>query len=243
MAECKTTETFASRSVLATVEERLAPQRAALIVVDMQNDFCAPGGYVEGIGKDVSGLATIVPALNVLLASARSAGVPVIWLTACYEEDAIPPSMIAQKRRIGTSLICCERGSWGAGFFGVSPEPGEPVFEKHTYSGFSNPGLEQHLRALDREALIFAGVQTNVCVESTLREAHSRGFDVVIVQDAVASHAAKQHQATLANVGFLFGDVVTAEAIERAWAASPAGAGAVQAHSQITDALMPSGAR
>lgn len=241
MATPEKSSAFASRSILATVEERLAPQRTALIVVDMQNDFCAPGGYIDGIGKDVSGLAAIVPPLNGLLARARRAGVPVIWLTACYEEREIPPSMIAQRRRIGASAICCERGSWGAGFFGVSPEANETVFEKHTYSGFSNPDLERHLREFGREALVFAGVQTNVCVESTLREAHSRGFDVAIVQDAVASHAAVQHQATLANVGFLLGDVVTAEAVELAWAARPAVTGGMQAHSQVPDAPLPGG--
>lgn len=243
MAECGTRDAFASRGALATVEERIAPQRAALIVVDMQNDFCAPGGYIDAIGKDVSGLAAIVPPLNVLLAQARRGGVPVVWLTACYEEHEIPPSMITQRRRIGASAVCCERGSWGAGFFGVSPEPGEAVFEKHTYSGFSNPGLEQHLRALGREAVIFAGVQTNVCVESTLREAHSRGFDVAIVQDAVASHAATQHQATLANVGFLFGDVVTAEAVAQAWGAPPMGAVVSDARSQDSDTLLNGGNR
>ncbi|AZO81922.1 MULTISPECIES: isochorismatase family cysteine hydrolase [unclassified Bosea (in: a-proteobacteria)] len=243
MAERETTEAFASRGALTTVEERVAPQRTALIVVDMQNDFCAPGGYIDGIGKDVSGLAAIVPPLNGLLAQARRVGVPVVWLTACYEEHEIPPSMITQRRRIGASAVCCERGSWGAGFFGVSPEPGEVVFEKHTYSGFSNPGLGRHLQALGREALVFAGVQTNVCVESTLREAHSRGFDVAIVQDAVASHAATQHQATLANVGFLFGDVITAEVVARAWAAPPASVVAMEEHSQVSDALLPGGNR
>lgn len=165
MAERQEIEVFASRSTLATVEERIAPNRTVLVVVDMQNDFCAPGGYIEGIGKDVSGLATIVPRLNGLLAKARSVGIPVVWLTACYEESEIPPSMIAQRRRIGANAICCARGSWGAGYFGVSPQPGEAIFEKHTYSGFSNPGLERHLRTLGCEALVFVGVQTNVCVE------------------------------------------------------------------------------
>lgn len=210
---------FASRVVLDSVAERLSPRRSALVVVDMQNDFCAPGGYIDGIGKDVSGLAAIVAPVNRLLETARRVRVPVVWLTACYEAQHIPPSMTVQKRRIGAAAVCCERGTWGAQFFGVCPAPDEAVFEKHTYSGFSNPDLGPHLSALKREALVFCGVQTNVCVESTLRDAHSRGFDVAIVDDAVGSHAEAQHRATLANVSFLFGDVVAAADLTRSWSA------------------------
>lgn len=216
---------FASRSVLPGPTERLAPDRTALVVVDMQNDFCAPGGYIaSALGKDVSGLATIVPPLEALLAAARAAGVPVVWLAASYEEELLPPSMLSQKRRLGVDAICCRRESWGADFFGVRPAEGEPAFTKHTYSGFSNLKLELHLAGLGVEALAFCGVQTNVCVESTLREAHTRGFDVAIVADAVASHAPQLHEATLANVRFLFGDVVTSSDLLAVWAARDAAA-------------------
>ena len=204
--------------------ERLAPDRTALVVVDMQNDFCAPGGYIAGaLAKDVSGLAALVSPIEALLGQARRAGVPVVWLAACYEEALLPASMVAQKRRLGVEAVCCARGSWGAEFFGVRPAAGEAIFEKHTYSGFSNPRLETHLREAGIAALVFCGVQTNVCVESTLREAHSRGFDVAIASDAVGSHAATLHEATLANVRFLFGDVLPSRAILELWQAPQAG--------------------
>lgn len=209
---------YASRTVLPGPVERLAPGRTALVVVDMQNDFCAPGGYIAGaLGKDVSGLATLVQPIAGLLAAARRVGVPVVWLVASYEEERLPPSMLAQKRRLGVEAICCREGSWGAGFFGVSPAEGEPVFAKHTYSGFSNPDLAAFLAERGIEALVFCGVQTNVCVESTLRDAHARGFDVAIVPDAVGSHARPLHEATLANVRFLFGDVVPSADLLAVW--------------------------
>ncbi len=215
---------YASRAVLPTSGERLAPGRTAVVVVDMQNDFCAPGGYIAGIGKDVSGPAAIVPGVEAVLAGARRAGVPVAWLVARYEPELLPPSMTAQKRRLGIDAVCCASGSWGADFFGVRPAAGEPVFEKSTYSGFSNPAFEAHLRATGIEAIVFCGVQTNVCVESTLREAHSRGFDVALVGDAVGSHASALHEATLANVRFLFGDVIAARDLLDAWAERTAAA-------------------
>ena len=208
----------ASRAATATPRARLAPGRTALVVVDMQNDFCAPGGYIaSALGKDVSRLGALVPHVEALLGGARRAGVPVLWLAACYEEALLPPSMIAQKRRVGIDAVCCARGSWGADFFGVRPIGGEPVFVKHTYSGFSHPDLEARLREAGAEALVFCGVQTNVCVESTLREAHSRGFDVALAADAVGSHAEALHEATLANVRFLFGDVLPSDEILAGW--------------------------
>lgn len=209
---------YASHAILATPAERLAPSRTALVVVDMQNDFCAPGGYIStAIGKDVSGLATVIEPLRATLAAARAAGLPVIWLVARYEEDLVPPSMTAQKRRLGIEAVCCAAGSWGGDFFAVAPEPGEPVFAKSTYSGFSNPDLDAHLRAAGIEALVFCGVQTNICVESTLRDAHSRGFDVAVVSNAVGSHTPPLHDATLANVRFLFGDVVGSADVTAMW--------------------------
>ena len=216
---------YASRAVLPGPAERLAPGRTALVVVDMQNDFCSPGGYIAGaIGKDVSGLATLVPPIQALVGAARAAGIPVVWLAACYEEALLPPAMIAQKRRLGVTAICCEAGSWGADFFGATPRDGDPVFVKHTYSGFSNAELAPYLAGQGIEALAFCGVQTNVCVESTLRDAHARGFDVAIVADAVGSHAVQLHEATLANVRFLFGDVIASADLMAVWAANDAAA-------------------
>jgi ureidoacrylate peracid hydrolase len=208
---------YASRDVYLELAQRLSPQRTALVVVDMQNDFCAPGGYIDGIGKDVSEIAAIVGPLNAVVDAARAAGVPVVWLAACYDERLLPPAMVAQKRRIGADAICCARGSWGFDFFGVRPAEGEAVFEKNNYSGFSNPNFDRHLRAHGIESLLFCGVQTNVCVESTLREAHSRGYYVAVVEDAVCSHTRPLHEATLANVRFLLGDVITSGDLQASW--------------------------
>lgn len=215
---------YAGRGIYIDAAERLAPGRTALVVVDMQNDFCAPGGYIAGIGRDVASQGAIVAPLVTLIAAARAALVPVLWLTACYEDERVPPAMLAQKRRMGVGAICCARGSWGGDFFGVRPAEGEAVFEKHTYSGFSNPGFEAHLRARGIETLLFCGVQTNICVESTLRDAHSRGFYVALAADAVASHTPHLHEATLANVRFLLGDVLTSTEIAQAWTKATAAA-------------------
>jgi ureidoacrylate peracid hydrolase len=205
------------KPLLRTLAERLAPGRSALIVVDMQNDFCAPGGYVANLGRDVTACAAIVPAVNALVDAARADGVPVVWLTAEYEDADVPAPMLAKKREMGVAAVSCAKGTWGAQAFGVAPLEGEMAVVKHCYSGFMGTDLDARLTERGIATLVFAGVQTNVCVESTLRDAHSLGYYVVVARDCVASHMPAAHQATLDNVAFLFGDVAEGRAIGAAW--------------------------
>jgi len=204
--------------LLRSLEERLATGHTALLVVDMQNDFCAETGYItRELGRDVRACREIVPALNDLVAAAREAGIPVVWIVAEYDDDDIPAPMLAKKLAAGISAVSCARGSWGAEAFGVTRNADEPVVVKHNYSGFVGTELHTVLASRGIATLVFAGVQTNVCVESTLRDAHAMGYYVVVAEDCVASHMPAQHQATLDNVRFLFGDVTDSGTIAGAW--------------------------
>lgn len=205
--------------LLDSVEKRLRPAHSALLVIDMQNDFCAENSFVEKVvGKDVSACRAVVPQIMALVASAREKNVPVIWITANYDHDKLPQGMLAKQREKGTA-ICCGTGSWGHEFFGVAPAVGETVMDKHSYSAFADTPLEKLLQGQGIRTLVFAGVQTNVCVESSLRDAVCRGFYAVLASDCVASHTAPLHEAALKNVQFLFGDVLGRDAIAAAWAA------------------------
>jgi ureidoacrylate peracid hydrolase len=209
---------LANRALPLTPAARLEAARCALLVVDMQNDFCAPGGYIDRtMGKDVSAAAAILPLVNELVSRARDARVPVVWLRADYSHDTIPDSMAVKLAQRGIQAECCKPGTWGFEWYGVSPRADEPVVTKHTYSGFIGTGLQQVLSPLACKTLVFAGVQTQVCVESTLRDAHSHGYLCVVAQDAVGSHTPTLHAATLDNVRFLFGDVCNAGDIVAAW--------------------------
>ncbi|VCU72146.1 Peroxyureidoacrylate/ureidoacrylate amidohydrolase RutB [Pigmentiphaga humi] len=204
-----------------TLEARLAPAGSALLVIDMQNDFCAARGYVQTVmGKDVSTAASIVPPIQALANAARAAGVPVFWLRADYTRQRLPPSMQVKLAARGITQDCCAPGSWGSAWFEVAPEAGEAVFTKHTYSGFHQTGLHEALQAQGIRTLVFAGVQTHICVESTLRAAHTLGYYCVVAEDAVASHSPAGHAAALDNVRFLFGDVCPAAAVRQAWSAA-----------------------
>jgi ureidoacrylate peracid hydrolase len=205
--------------LLTSLEERLTLGRCALLIVDMQNDFCAEGGYISRMGRSVADYPQLVPRLQRLLKSARDNRVPVVWLAAEYEHDLMPRAMLARQLEAGITDVCCARDSWGAAFFGVAPEPGEPTIKKHSFSGFHETTLQAQLEAWGTETLIVAGVQTNVCVDSTVREAHSRGYYAVVPRDCVLSHMSAEHERVLDTIGFLLGDVTDSEVVDRIWAA------------------------
>jgi ureidoacrylate peracid hydrolase len=106
---------------LLTLDERLAEGRSALLVVDMQNDFCADGGYVSNLGRDTSPCRQIVPALTELIEAARTNAIPVIWLTAEYEDADVPAPMLAKKREMRVTAISGARTSSPSHRAGTNP--------------------------------------------------------------------------------------------------------------------------
>lgn len=209
-----------SSNLLDTIEKRLKPAHSAVMVIDMQNDFCAEAGYVEKVvGKDVSACRAVAPRVMALVEAARAHGVPVYWIKANYDPERLPEGMRV-KQQEKSRVVCCGTGSWGNEFYGVTAAHGEAVIEKSSYSAFAGTDVEEQLRASGVRTVVFAGVQTNVCVESSLRDAVCRGFYAVLASDCVASHTLPLHDATLKNVQFLFGDVLEREAIAAAWAAA-----------------------
>jgi ureidoacrylate peracid hydrolase len=210
---------LADRHLPSALPARLEPGRCTLMIVDMQNDFCAPDGYIDRVmRKDVSAGAAILPQLSRLLEQARAAGVPIVWLRADYSHDRIPDSMAVKLLAQGIQAECCKPDTWGADWYGLQPAPGEAIVTKHSYSGFVGTDMKEVLKGLGRQTIVFTGVQTQVCVESTLRDAHAHGYFCVAVQDAVGSHSPALHEATLNNVRFLFGDVCAADDVSTAWA-------------------------
>ncbi|MFO0987222.1 MAG: cysteine hydrolase family protein [Alphaproteobacteria bacterium] len=105
-----------------TAAERLAPAHTALLVVDMQNDFCAEGGYIEAVvGKNAAACRMVANPIMSLVGAARAGGVPVVWVRADYRPEKLPASMAARFAAQGKGRVCCAPGGWGHAFFGVAP--------------------------------------------------------------------------------------------------------------------------
>ena len=206
-----------SKSLLRDQSERLTPGHCALVVIDMQNDFCAQDGYVEKVvGKDARACRAIVEPVNELISAARKIAVPVIWVAARYGVEQIPANMREKQLQV-SDAVCCAEESWGADFFGVFPADGDKVFFKHTYSAFVGTGLADYLADKKICTLVFVGVQTNVYIENSVRDAFCAGFYCVVVKDCVASHTQTLHDATLLNTRFLYGDVLNRKSIIGHW--------------------------
>jgi ureidoacrylate peracid hydrolase len=196
--------------MLKTIEDQLRPEHAALVVVDMQNDFCAEGGWThKERGHDVSGCRAIAANIETLAAAARRAKMPVVWIRAIYDFKYLNEAQIAKRGKEG----CCLEGTWGADFFAIRPAPGDIVVDKHSFSAFKDTVLDRELRARGVKTLMMTGVATNVCVDSTLREGFFLGYHIVVAEDCVGSANKLGHDGTLATVRTNFGAVVPSREI------------------------------
>jgi ureidoacrylate peracid hydrolase len=214
----------------------LDPARTALIVVDMQNAFVNPGGLLDQAGIDISDAAAVVDAARRTIAAARALGVPVVFLQIGYPADLTTAggphspnprkelALVLMDRRPelrGTLLVW---GTWDAAIADqVRPAEGDAVIAKQRYSGFAGTPLDQYLRSRDVRYLLFIGVATNVCVESTIRDAFFHEYWPVLVEDATMQAGPRFCQeATVFNVEHFFGWVTTSRALEAAATATAA---------------------
>ena len=202
------------RSVLS---QHVDPASTALIVIDVQNDFCAKGGYFDQTGADLSLVEPAVERLTGFIEAARANGLRVIFVRSQYDPVYLSETQNARRRRIGWEIPLCREDTWGFEFYRVAPLPQEAIVTKHRYDAFHATELELVLRSNGVRNLILTGVATNVCVETTLRAAFVRDFEVVLIDDCCAARTQRAHDGTLEGVRTHFGLVAKADEIEAAW--------------------------
>ena len=168
----------------------------------------------------------MVPRLLQLIDAARGAGATIVWVKMLHAEWTTSPANTEHRLRTrpSTALICQE-GTFGVEFYRVEPEPGEPIVVKHRYSAFVDTDLQLILRSKGITGVLLTGVATNVCVESTARDAYMRDYYVTFVADCSATYDRAKHEATLRNMADHFGVVATADELIAAWQRVPALAG------------------
>lgn len=198
------------------LKEIVSPQRAALLVVDVQNDFCHERGACSRVGFDMTAIQQSVGNLLGLIDAARKAGVPVIFVKTHHDRWTDSAAWLTRGPRKAGGEICAT-GSWGAELYRVEPAAGERVVVKHRYSGFYMTELEMVLRVLGRQSVLVTGVATNVCVESTARDAFMRDFNVVLVEDCAGAATKEEHEAACANIRGYFGRVLDSERLVALW--------------------------
>jgi ureidoacrylate peracid hydrolase len=201
---------------MPTLLQNLEPARTAVLVVDVQNDFCSPEGATAKSGRSVKACTDMVPRLMRLIDGARDAGVNVIFVQANggrWTDSEAWLYRASEKPRSGN----CREGTWGAEFYGVAPRPDEAVVPKPRNSAFFNTRLDSILRTFKVDTLVVTGVATNVSVESTVRDAVQRDYNVVLVEDCAGAYDQAAHDATLFNVRNFFGTVSTCSEVLGIW--------------------------
>ena len=192
---------------------------SAIVVVDMQNAFASKGGMLDVGGVDISGAPRVISAIRPVIAAARTAGIPVVYLQMGYKPDlsnAGGPSSPNSRKELAMRLMgdrpelkgkLLTEGSWDFTIVDeLAPRPGDLVIVKTRYSGFAGTTLDAQLRDRGIRYLFFAGIATNVCVESTLRHAYFLDYwPILLVDGTMQAGAPSAQQATLFNVESFFG--------------------------------------
>lgn len=207
--------------------------RAALVIVDMQNDFCSKDGWVASLGIDFAAGRALVEPINRAAAAMRAHGAPVIWVNWGVRPDRANlspgtqhpfnpngqgPGLAGETTIAGRTYRVLQRGEWGAELFdGLVRDPSDISVDKHRISGFHDTPLDAILKNHDISTILFAGVNADHCVLGTLMDANFHGYDTIMLEDCVATTSPDFcMQATLHNIRFCFGFTTTSTVLASA---------------------------
>ena len=203
------------------------PGNTALLVIDMQVDFCAPGGYMERSGVDLGPLRAPVEPIARVLAAMRRVGFTVVHTRETFRPDLsdVQPHRLFRGAD-GAAIVPGDAGPLGRCLIAgepcwdiiaeLAPVAGEAVFDKNGYGAFGTTAIDAHLRQRGIANLVLTGVTTNCCIHSNLREALDRGYDCVTLDDCCGAPTRESHERSMAIIrspAGVFGAVSTSDAL------------------------------
>jgi len=194
----------------------------ALIVVDMQNGFVAKGGSYDKLGMNTSNYRAIIPKLKELIEFCRSMEIPIFYTEAVKEASGIDVltrihNFLPKSRQERLKVPICIRGTWdGVTIDELKPKEHDPVVIKRRDSAFQDTEFRVWLQSLGVNLLVFTGIDTSICVETSLRDGFNIGYDVALISDATASGHKDHYKTTLERVRDYYGLVMDVERFKKA---------------------------
>jgi len=182
----------------------------AVLVVDIQNDFCHDDGIFAQQGLDVKPAQEVAPRIQEFIGIVRKYDVPIIY-SKQIESDEITSGNLKRQFAHGKLKAVCAPGSWGSELYLLQPADGEHVLEKRTYDVFSNPRLREILDERRIDTLVITGVNTDVCVDTTIRSAFTHCYKLVVPKDLVATINVAGQEHYLSVFDRFFGDIVESD--------------------------------
>lgn len=201
---------------------RVGREHTALLVVDMQNGFCHPEGSFARLDLDISMCNAAIAGCAKLVDAAHQAGVPVIFTRYIYRPDYADGGVLVHELLPALADVkSLAAGTWDADLvddLGVRDD--DFIVDKSRYSAFYGTSLEPILTSLAVRSLVICGVTTNMCVETSARDASQRDYRVFVVRDATGELDRQRHEMALGTLGFGFGWIVDVDAVREAWSAA-----------------------
>lgn len=203
---------------LEKLKVKIAPEHTALLVIDMQKDYCCEGGTFHGRGFDIAPAQRLAMQLNRFLGEARKVLKHIVHFKMTKIQGLLSRAAAEQYERLGVER---KVDPAYAEFYEVVPLEGEIVMPKYRYSGFFLTYLDQFLRSNSIHTLILTGVATNVCIEATARDGFMRDYYVVVPRDLTEGTSVEAKEWSLRNIDTFFGQVVASGDLIACWQATP----------------------
>lgn len=196
---------------------KIDSDHTALVVVDMQNDYLASGGFFDEIGHSLEEMQTMTPRLGEFIEVARSFGVSIVWTRNSYDPVFMGSPQKERTFRRGEDKVPAQSDTWGQEFYKIQPEGKDIIIQKHRFDAFEGTNLDVILKSNGIHTLLMTGVTTECCVQSTARRGFFLGYYIVLVEDCVSTYDPSFQEYTKRVIVDYFGVVSNAQEIQSAW--------------------------
>ena len=196
------------------LKRKINPEQTALMIIDMQRDYCCEGGIFQKMGFDLAPSKNLALRLNVFVEKVRKVLKFIVHLKMTLNPYLRSPSMVEHYDRVGLQR---EYDPSYSEFYKITPIEGEVIIPKYRYSGFISTYLDQFLRSNGIKTLVLTGLATNVCVESTARDGFMRDYSIVVPRDMTEGTSLEAKKCSLLNIDTFFGEVVDSKDLLFCW--------------------------